>query len=52
VLVMTPRPGRVVDDLRVALSRPRSLDVMSTPEFGEYARHIRSRFKSKGGFDG
>jgi NitT/TauT family transport system ATP-binding protein len=52
VLVMTPRPGRVVDDLRVALPRPRSLDVISTPEFGEYARHIRSRFKSKGGFDG
>ncbi len=52
VLVMTPRPGRVVDDLRVALPRPRSLDVISTPEFGEYARHIRSRFTSKGGFDG
>ena len=51
VLVMTPRPGRIVDDLRIKLARPRSLDVMATPEFGEYTRHIRALFSVKGGLD-
>jgi NitT/TauT family transport system ATP-binding protein len=51
VLVMTPRPGRVVDDLRIKLPRPRPLDVMTTPEFGEYTRHIRGLFNVKGGLD-
>jgi NitT/TauT family transport system ATP-binding protein len=51
VLVMTPRPGRVVDDLRIKLPRPRPLDVMTTPEFGEYTRHIRGQFNVKGGLD-
>jgi NitT/TauT family transport system ATP-binding protein len=52
VLVMTPRPGRLLDDLTVNLPRPRSLDVMNTPEFGAYARHIRARFNVQGGLDG
>jgi len=51
VLVMTPRPGRIVDDLRVKLGRPRPLDAMTTPEFGEYTRHIRALFNVKGGLD-
>jgi NitT/TauT family transport system ATP-binding protein len=52
VLVMTPRPGRVVDDLRVDIPRPRALEAMNTPAFGEYARHIRARFNVTGGLDG
>ena len=51
VLVMTPRPGRVVDDLRIKLPRPRGLDAMTAPEFGEYTRHIRALFNVKGGLD-
>ncbi|HWO06036.1 MAG TPA: ABC transporter ATP-binding protein, partial [Methylomirabilota bacterium] len=51
VLVMTPRPGRIVDDLVIKLPRPRPLDVMTTPEFGAYTRHIRSLFNVKGGLD-
>src|SRR5919198_3255924 len=51
VLVMTPRPGRLMDDLSVELPRPRTLEVMNTPRFGEYVRHIRSRFNVKGGID-
>jgi NitT/TauT family transport system ATP-binding protein len=51
VLVMTPRPGRIVDDLRVKLARPRSLDLMTTPEFGAYTHHIRGLFNVKGGLD-
>jgi len=48
---MTPRPGRIVDDLAIKLPRPRSLDVMTTPEFGAYTRHIRALFNVKGGLD-
>ncbi len=52
VLVMTPRPGRLMEDRRIQLPRPRSLDVMSTPAFGEHVREIRARFNVKGGIDG
>ncbi|PYM52995.1 MAG: ABC transporter ATP-binding protein [Candidatus Rokuibacteriota bacterium] len=45
VLVLTPRPGRLVDDVRVTLPHPRSLDVMATPHFGTYVRDIRARFR-------
>jgi NitT/TauT family transport system ATP-binding protein len=51
VLVMTPRPGRLIDDVEVGIGRPRSLDVMTTPEFGGYVKRIRARFDAKGGLD-
>lgn len=41
VLVMSPRPGRVAEDFKVDLPRPRDLDVMATPEFNEAAKHLR-----------
>jgi NitT/TauT family transport system ATP-binding protein len=47
VLVMTPRPGRIMDDLRIALARPRSLDMLSTPQFGAYAQRIRACFSTQ-----
>jgi NitT/TauT family transport system ATP-binding protein len=43
VLVMSPRPGRIIDDIRPALPRPRDLDTTTTPEFGEAVRRIRAR---------
>jgi NitT/TauT family transport system ATP-binding protein len=52
VLVMTPRPGRIMEIVTVELPRPRSLDVMSTPEFGAHVRRIRAHFNAKGGIDG
>jgi NitT/TauT family transport system ATP-binding protein len=52
VLVMTARPGRLLDDVRVKLPRPRSLDVMNTPEFGAHVKEIRAQFNVKGGLDG
>jgi len=51
VLVMTPRPGRILEDVRVDLPRPRHLEVMNTPEFGRHARAIRARFAVRGGLD-
>jgi len=42
VVVMTPRPGRIASVLNVDLPRPRSLELMSTPRFGEMAAEVRA----------
>lgn len=41
VLVMAARPGRVQELIEVRNPRPRDLDVMGTPEFGETADYMR-----------
>jgi NitT/TauT family transport system ATP-binding protein len=46
VLVMTPRPGRIMDDLRITLPRPRPLEVLNTPAFGAYVQRIRACFSA------
>ncbi|MEO8543993.1 MAG: ABC transporter ATP-binding protein [Burkholderiaceae bacterium] len=46
VLVMGPRPGRIVDALNVVLPRPRSMDMMASTEFGGYCKHLRNMFQA------
>ncbi len=41
VVVMSPRPGRIVDVIDIDLPRPRGLDVTATPAFGGYAKRVR-----------
>jgi|YNPNPStandDraft_1061719.scaffolds.fasta_scaffold70648_2 NitT/TauT family transport system ATP-binding protein len=41
VLVLSPRPGRVVLEMAVPLPRPRTLDVLYTSEFAALAREAR-----------
>ncbi|HTM72160.1 MAG TPA: ABC transporter ATP-binding protein [Pseudolabrys sp.] len=41
VLVMTARPGRVAASLPIALPRPRTVNMISSKEYGEYAETIR-----------
>jgi NitT/TauT family transport system ATP-binding protein len=41
VIVMTPRPGRVVTVLPVALPRPRTIDMGLSEEFQRYAKVVR-----------
>ncbi len=48
VVVMSQRPGRVVQTLRIELPRPRPLSIRETPEFGVYVREIRKLFFSLG----
>ncbi len=36
VLVMTARPGRMKEELRVEIERPRRFEILSTPEFFDY----------------
>jgi NitT/TauT family transport system ATP-binding protein len=47
VVVMSPRPGRIVEILEIDLPRPRRLDRLP-PKFNDYAGRIREIFKSKG----
>jgi NitT/TauT family transport system ATP-binding protein len=41
VLVMTPRPGRIVADVAIDLPRPRTKEMIGTVEFSENIRRIR-----------
>jgi NitT/TauT family transport system ATP-binding protein len=48
VVVMTARPGRLASVIPVALPRPRSLDMMATPEFGKITQEIRGLLDQRG----
>ena len=41
IVVMSARPGRVVEQIEVPFARPRSEDTRALPAFGELASHIR-----------
>ncbi|WP_245426633.1 ABC transporter ATP-binding protein [Mesorhizobium sp. YM1C-6-2] len=41
ILVMKPRPGRVIEEVKIDLPRPRTLEMINTPRFGEIVAHIR-----------
>ena len=43
VVVMSPRPGRVVEEIAVDLPRPRHLELINSEAFGKYVRRIRER---------
>jgi NitT/TauT family transport system ATP-binding protein len=43
VVVMGPRPGRIVADERVDLPRPRTLDTLASPEFLSRVAHVTRR---------
>jgi NitT/TauT family transport system ATP-binding protein len=47
VVVMSPRPGRIVEIIDIDLPRPRRLDKLP-PRFNDYAGRIREIFKAKG----
>ncbi len=40
VLVMSARPGRILEDIRIDLPRPRDLEVKRTPQFVAYAEQV------------
>ena len=42
IIVMTPRPGRIAADIRVPLPRPRSIDMVQTPQFQAIALEARN----------
>jgi NitT/TauT family transport system ATP-binding protein len=48
VVVLSPRPGQIVETIDVALERPRRLAIRESPEFGHYSQRIRSVFEQLG----
>ena len=48
VLVMAPRPTRILEDIKIDLRRPRDLDIRETPEFAAYVRRITHLFYQMG----
>lgn len=48
ILVMSPSPGEVVEEIRVALPRPRPIVLGDAPEFGAYVDRIHKRFAQMG----
>ena len=48
ILVMSPSPGEVVDDIRVDLPRPRPIVLGDAPEFASYVDQIHRQFERMG----
>ena len=48
VVVMSPRPGRIVDDVAIELPRPRGVDVRETAAFIGYVKHLRESLEKMG----
>ena len=48
VVVFTPRPGRVVEDIPIELPSERKLAMRESAEFGAYTSHIRGLFEKMG----
>jgi NitT/TauT family transport system ATP-binding protein len=44
VVVMSPRPGRIVEIVPVDLPRPRTLEMINSERFGHYVKAIRRHF--------
>jgi NitT/TauT family transport system ATP-binding protein len=48
ILVMSPSPGRIVEEIQVELPRPRPLVLGDAPEFGAYVDRIHRQFERMG----
>ena len=48
IVVFSPRPGTVIEDIRVDLPDERRLAVRETEPFGRYSRHVRGLFENMG----
>ena len=46
IVVMSPRPGRIIDIIETNLPRKRSLDIRETPEFLKIAQRVREGLKA------
>lgn len=51
IVVMSPRPGRIIDIIESPLPRDRTLDIRETPEFAEIAHRVREGLKAGHSYD-
>ncbi len=49
VLVMSPRPGRILDELTIDFARPRNTDVVTSPRFSRLKRHCLELLRHRDG---
>jgi NitT/TauT family transport system ATP-binding protein len=49
LLVMSTRPGRIIEDLRLEFPRPRSTELMTRPEFSHLKRHCLELLRHEDG---
>ena len=52
VIVMSARPGRLLEQITIQLPRPRTMEMMSGSRFGEYTLKIRSLLAGADGIPG
>ncbi len=52
IIVMSPSPGEVVDDIMVDLPRPRPIMLGDAPQFGAYVDRIHRQFERMGILNG
>jgi NitT/TauT family transport system ATP-binding protein len=51
IVVMSPRPGRIIDDIPGDFSRDRTLEIRETPEFIKVAQRVRAGLRSGHSYD-
>ncbi|MEO0820381.1 MAG: ABC transporter ATP-binding protein [Pseudomonadota bacterium] len=51
IVVMSPRPGRIIDIIESPLPAERPLDIRETPEFLEIARRVREGLRAGHSYD-
>jgi NitT/TauT family transport system ATP-binding protein len=49
IIVMSPRPGRILEEIKVPFGRPRATDIMALPEFGQLKRHCLELLRVESG---
>jgi NitT/TauT family transport system ATP-binding protein len=47
IIVLAPRPGRVIEEIEVQLPRPRTLEMVNSEVFGIYATRARRHFEHR-----
>jgi NitT/TauT family transport system ATP-binding protein len=51
IVVMSPRPGRIIDVIETKFPRERSLDIRETPEFLKVAHRVREGLRTGHSYD-
>ncbi|MGZ3241740.1 MAG: ABC transporter ATP-binding protein, partial [Burkholderiaceae bacterium] len=47
ILVMSPRPGRIIEEIPLDFARPRSAELVTSPQFTQLKRHCLSLLHSE-----